>query len=88
MVTWHRSKDEYIFLVEDDLFKRAVDVVKLYCGFEESPKLPVCGVCPACGTSVQNVKVCPECGLSLLVDPVEIMEDHPFCIFLKQQELL
>ncbi len=80
------GKTESIFRVEGCQFESAIDVVKSYYGFVDGPAGLFSGLCPSCNVSVESVDVCPACELSLVCDPMEMMADHPFCVFLKQLE--
>ncbi|MCU0858757.1 MAG: hypothetical protein MUC65_10200 [Pontiellaceae bacterium] len=76
----------FIFSVQDDRFLDAIRMIKSHCGFLDAPPEPVSGTCPACNFPVTNAFECPDCGLSLSFNPRELMQNHPFVIFLTKLE--
>lgn len=80
------SRAVYVFQIADDRFADAIQAIKSFFGFLDGPVEAVSGVCPACGVNVSNVFECPECGLSLSFDPRDLMQSHPFTVFLNQIE--
>lgn len=78
---------EYNFCVPDEYFSKAIDLLKEYFGFVEYDKMLFSGKCPACNYDVVNQSECPDCGLFFNPNPIAGWEEHPFYIFLKQNEL-
>jgi hypothetical protein len=82
--------NEYIYHVSNDSFHNALDLLKEHymIGNEKEMSSKFSGTCPACGTEIVNVEKCTDCGLTLGVDYSEIIEKHPFVMFLRSNNLL
>ena len=77
---------EFLLDIPDDRLADAVEVIKSYYGFLDTPPEAVNGTCPACNASVNNAFECPDCGLSLSFDSRGLMRNHPFTVFLDKLE--
>jgi len=77
---------EYFFDVPVEWFYDAIHIIKNYYGFFDEPGSVLGGECPACHFKT-TAHECPDCGLSFDPGPL-LNEDHPFYIFLKDNDLL
>ena len=81
-----RENAGFLFSVPDDRLAEAIQAIKSYYGFLDTPPEAVNGTCPACNASVNNAFECPDCGLSLSFDSRGLMRNHPFTVFLDKLE--
>ena len=80
---------EYLFHVPDDFYSSAIEVIRKYYGLNQHQDNELnLEYCPGCNSKILNPKECSECGLSLSYSPEETMGEHPFYIYLKQQDLI
>ena len=80
---------EYLFHVPDDLYLSAIQIIIKYYGLDRNQDNEQnLEYCPACNSKILNPKECSECGLSFSYTPEEAMKEHPFYIYLKQQNLI
>ena len=86
-VSRYGGSHEYNFYVPDKYFLKAIELLKEYFGFVKHEKILFTGKCPACNYDVIKQPECPDCGLFFNPDPLAGWEEHPFYIFLKQNEL-
>jgi len=79
----------YVFLVPDEFYSTAIEVIKSYYGLNQHQDNELdFEFCPACNSKITNPKECSKCGLSFSYTPEEAMKEHPFYIYLKQQNLI
>ena len=79
---------EYRFLIPDEFYSLTIDVIQEYYGLNQPENKQVLEYCPACNSKILNQKECSECGLSFSYTPEDAMKEHPFYIYLKQQNLI
>jgi len=79
---------EYIFSVPEEQFYDAIELLKEYFGIGAKYAERFTGTCPSCGAEVLNIITCPDCELNLAGDYTEALKEHPFLIFLKQEDLI
>ena len=80
--------EEYLFRVPDSFFQITIDLLKDLLRVGQGAESGYTGECPACGKDLDNVCECTECGLVLSRDFTEILDKHPFVVFLKGNDLL
>ena len=80
---------EYTFIVSETNFTKAVLLLKKFFNISEQKEQLVVfsGICPGCGSLIDNKKECPECELNLIFDPMEFYKGHPFIDFLIEKGL-
>ena len=86
-VSSYGSQVGYLFHVPDEHYQPTIKVIREFYGLIEQQEQNLEN-CPACGSKVIDQHKCSECGLSLSYSPEESMGDHPFYIYLKQQNLI
>ena len=80
---------EYLIYVPNEFYLSAIEVIKKYYGLNQGQDNEQdLEFCPACNSKILNQKECSECGLSFSYTPEESMKEHPFYIYLKQQNLI